>query len=311
MAKNFSCVYLKTQKKDLKKQLPTNVKIVYQWDEIDRFEEKIKLVVSGLPSTAIEEYFTKHNKRFSKYLKKGIPLVSLSKGIDPETLELPDDLFFSLFNEHKDLIAFLSGPSFASEIMEEQITLVSLAGSCRENLKRISDMFKTSYFKSFPSLDIKGVLLGGAIKNVIAIAGGIIEGLGYNHNTRAALITLGIGEMLHFGKIFGASAETFYGLSGMGDLILSTTGGVSRNKQFGLEIAKGRLPQDILNEDGILVEGHKTCAALYDLAKKHNIQAVITNGLYEVLFHNKDPKKIIKKLMRYPAVFRHIENPPL
>ena len=303
LAKNFSKILLKTERSNNNKKLPSNIEIVSQWDKPNRWEKNIQLVVSGLPSTAIEEYFTKHKQRFSGYLKKGIPLVSLSKGIDPETLELPDDLLFSLFAKYKKSITFLSGPSFAGEIMEEQITLVSLAGSCHKTLKLISDMFETSYFKTFACLDIKGVLLGGAIKNVLAIAGGIIEGLGFNHNTRAALITLGIGEMLHFGKIFNARAETFYGLSGMGDLILSTTGGISRNKQFGLKIAQGRDPLDILQEDGILVEGHKTCEALYRLAKKHNIQAAITDSLHEVLYQGKDPQRIIQKLMRYPVVF--------
>ena len=167
-----------------------------------------------------------------------MPVVCLSKGIDPDTLELPDDLYFELFPRYKELFTFLSGPSFASEIMDKQITLASLAGRSKPVLIRVADMLSCAYFKVFLAYDIKGVLLGGALKNILAIAGGVIEGLGYNHNTRAAMITRGIAEMLRFGKVFNARPETFYGLSGMGDLILTTTSDLSRNKTFGMELPR-------------------------------------------------------------------------
>ena len=263
-------------------------------------------MVSALPSSAIKEYFGEHRRRFGDYLAKGIPFVSLSKGMDPTTLELSDDLFFSIFHGYRDQFTFLSGPSFANEIMEEQITLVSLAGLSRSTLERVVPMFETPFFKAFACLDVKGALLGGALKNVLAIGGGIIQGLGFNCNTRAALITRGIAEMLLFGKIFGARSETFYGLSGMGDLIL-TTEGASRNKSFGLQIARGRRPENILREDGLLVEGHKTCKAIYDLARKQGIRVPICTGLYNVLYNNKDPQKVIEKLMSYPTFFKKTE----
>ena len=233
LAKNFSRVLLKTRKPYDNQHQTYNIHIVSDWAQVNRFQKGIQLIVSGLPSSGIREYFGRHSDHLIPYFKKNIPLVSVAKGIDPDSLELPDDLFFSLFKPYKNCFHFLSGPSFADEIMEEQITLVSMAGYSREILRKVVPMFETSYFKALACLDVKGVLLGGAIKNVLAIAGGIIEELGFNHNTRAALITRGINEMLHFGKIFKALPETFYGLSGMGDLILSTTGGPSRNRRFG------------------------------------------------------------------------------
>lgn len=285
-------------------KLKENIRAVLEWDELsDDFDKNIQLLVSGLPTAGIKPFFETNYDRFLGYLKRGIPLISLSKGIDPDTLELSDDLFFEFFPHHKELITFLSGPSFAKEIMQEQITLVTLAGRSRRVLRELALMLDTAYFKALPTYDVKGVLLGGALKNVLAISGGIIEGLGYNHNTRAAMITRGIVEMLRFGKVFNARPETFYGLSGMGDLILTTTGGLSRNKQFGLEIAKGRKPLEIINSQRTVVEGYKTTKATHLLCEKYEIRARIFNGLYEVLYNEVEAKDVIKMLMNTPAKF--------
>ncbi|MAE57698.1 MAG: glycerol-3-phosphate dehydrogenase [Halobacteriovorax sp.] len=291
-------VYLKGIK------LKENIQAVLEWDELDDdFDQDIQLLVSGLPTAGIKPFFEENFDRFEKYFQRGIPLISLSKGIDSETLELSDDLFFDYFPHYRDLITFLSGPSFAKEIMQEQITLVTIGGRSRKVLSQISHMLDTSYFKALPSYDVKGILLGGALKNVLAIAGGIIEGFGYNHNTRAAMITRGIVEMLRFGKVYNARPETFYGLSGMGDLILTTTGGLSRNKQFGLEIAKGRKPIEIINSQRTVVEGYKTTKAAHLLSEKYEIRARIFNGLYEVLYNEVPANEVITMLMNTPAKF--------
>jgi glycerol-3-phosphate dehydrogenase (NAD(P)+) len=234
----------------------------------------------------------------------GIPFLSLAKGIDPNTLELPDDLFLNFFPDFQDQLVFLSGPSFAKEIMDGQITLVSCAGRSKRNLELISKMFETDYFKIYPTYDIKGVLLGGALKNILAIASGVIQGLGYNHNTRAAMVTRGIAEMLRFGIVFNARPETFYGLSGMGDLILTTTGQMSRNKQFGLEIAKGRKPLEIIESKRTSVEGYKTTQAAHFLTEKYDIRARIFNGVYQTLYLNKAPQDVIGEIMSAPSSFQ-------
>ncbi len=285
-------------------RLADNILAARSWEEAEGLVQgEIELIVSGLPTEGIRGYFRANQKKIQQYLAKQVPLVSLSKGIDTDTLELPDDLLFDFFPEHRELLCFLSGPSFAKEIVGEQITLVSVAGRSRRALTLVSKMLETNYFKALATYDIKGLLLGGALKNVLAIAGGTIEGLGFNHNTRAAMITRGIAEMLRFGKVFNARPETFYGLSGMGDLILTTTGELSRNKQFGIELAKGRKAVDIIASQRTVVEGYKTAKAAHLLAERYEIHANIFNGTYEVLYKDADPAEVIKKVMRTPTRF--------
>lgn len=285
-------------------QLPKTIQAAMTWDEVKTLTEgDVELIVSGLPMSAIEDFCTKNVSELKSYLDKGIPLVSLAKGIDHETLKLPDELFKTHFSDYRPQLMYLSGPSFAKEIIDKQITIVSLAGDDRDKLLLACDMLGTDFFKALPTTDVKGVLLGGSLKNVIAIAGGIMEGLGYNHNTRAALITRGIIEMLRFGKEFGARTETFYGPSGMGDLILTTTGELSRNKSFGIEIAKGRKAEEIIRATKSVVEGYKTTKAAYLIAKQMGIRARIFSGLYEVLYNNADPKLVIQGLMSLPPKF--------
>lgn len=316
LAENFDKVLLKVRSEDVYNALKSGENSIYlpgekvksnivpclDWSEVDEHDQ-LEVIVSGLPSSAIKTFFTSEKDRFDKYFDQGIPLVSLSKGIDPDTLELSDDLFYDVFPSYREQFLFLSGPSFAKEIMSEQITLVTVAGKSKEYLDQMVKMFNCSYFKIFPSYDIKGVLLGGALKNILAIAGGVIEGLGYNHNTRAAMITRGIGEMLRFGKVYNARPETFYGLSGMGDLILTTTGDLSRNKSFGLEIAKGRKADEIISSQRSVVEGYKTAKAAHLIAEKFDIRSNIFHGVYNVLYEGKDPREEITRIMKVPSSF--------
>lgn len=285
-------------------KLASNIYPAKDWEEaLKLVENNFALLVSGLPSDAIRPYYKNNQEIIKSFFKKGIPLVSLTKGIDCDTLEMVDDLLFDYFSEYRENLCFLSGPSFAKEIIEEQITLVSLAGRSKKILEQVCKMLGTPYFKALPTYDIKGLLLGGALKNVLAIAGGVIEGLGYNHNTRAAMITRGITEMLRFGKVFNARPETFYGLSGMGDLILTTTGEISRNKQFGFELAKGRSADEIIKSQRTVVEGHKTTKAAYDLSVRYDIRANIFHGVYQVLYLDAPPREVIHNIMRIPARF--------
>lgn len=271
------------------------------WDEVRSLQEgSIDMIVSGLPMSAIDDFCGKNKTELEAFLNQGISIVNLAKGIDHETLKLPDEMLRTHFEKYKGQLQYLSGPSFAKEILDKQITIVSLAGEDKQKLMESCDMLGTDFFKALPTTDVKGVLLGGSLKNVIAIAGGIMEGLGYNHNTRAALITRGILEMLRFGSYFGARPETFYGPSGMGDLILTTTGELSRNKSFGIEIAKGRKAEDIIKASKSVVEGYKTTKAAHHLAQKLKINARIFSGLYEVLYNGHNPKEVVQMLMSLP-----------
>jgi glycerol-3-phosphate dehydrogenase (NAD(P)+) len=318
LSQNFEKVILKVRSRDIydaiKKgensvylpglKIAKNIDAALEWSEIDAGDNNsIELIVSALPTNGISEYYKENYDRFLGYLIRKIPIVSLSKGIDPETLELSDDLFFDTYPHFKDYFLFLSGPSFAHEIMQDQITLVTLAGKSKKNLEEVSAMISTSSFKVLASYDIKGVLLGGALKNILAIAGGVIEGLGYNHNTRAAMITRGIAEMLRFGDVYNARPETFYGLSGMGDLILTTTGDLSRNKLFGLELAKGRKASEIISSQRSVVEGYKTAKAAHFISQRFDIKAQIFNGVYSVLYEESKPRDVITNIMQNPSKF--------
>tara|TARA_Y100000768_G_scaffold388765_1_gene386918 strand:- start:2686 stop:3666 length:981 start_codon:yes stop_codon:yes gene_type:complete len=290
-------VYLPGQK------LAKNICAALSWEEVEKRGEnkKIELLINGLPTSAITPFYKQNEKRVESFLENNIPLVSISKGIDPETLEMSDDLFQHRFPHLEEKITYLSGPSFASEIIDKQVTIVSLAGKHPDILLDVCKKMNTNYFKVMPTYDIKGVLLGGALKNILAIAGGMLEGLGYNHNTRAAMITRGINEMLRFGKVFNARPETFYSFAGMGDLILTTTSKLSRNKSFGLEIAKSdKSPEDIIASQRSVVEGYKTTMAAYTLAQKYKIRAPLFDGIYQVLYNNVPPEKVLLKLMTLP-----------
>lgn len=285
-------------------KIPKSIRAALTWDEVhNEAVGKIELIVSGLPMSAIDDFCVRNLSELKKLLDQDIPLVSLAKGIDHETLKLPDEIYKTHFEDYRSQLLYLSGPSFAKEILDKQITIVSLAGEDKDKLLNACDMLGTDFFKALPTTDVKGVLLGGSLKNVIAIAGGIMEGLGYNHNTRAALITRGIVEMLRFGQLFGAKPETFYGPSGMGDLILTTTGELSRNKTFGIEIAKGRSPEEIIKSTRSVVEGYKTTKAAHLLAQKQGVKARIFSGLYQVLYEGHDPKEVVQGLMMLPPKF--------
>ncbi len=318
LACNFKQVILKVRSQDIYDainsgensvylpgiKLPANIEAALSWQELEeKTKGKVEILISGLPTSAILDFSRNNKEQIEKYLEEGIPLVSLAKGIHTETLELPDDLFFECFREYQDQFCFLSGPSFAKEILDKQITLVTLAGKSKKVLLKSARMLQTDFFKIFKSYDIKGVLLGGALKNVIAIAGGIAEGLGFNHNTRAALITRATREMLRFGVVYNARPETFYGLSGMGDLILTTTGGLSRNKQFGIEIAKGREPLEIINSQRSTVEGYKTAKSVHHLASRYDIRCVIFQSIYKILYEGVSPQEALKKLIELEPRF--------
>ncbi len=284
--------------------LPKNIVPALNWEEVHEIvgSEKIQLVVNGLPTGAIRSFYSHNKTEIKNFLKQEIPFVSISKGIDPDTLELSDDLFHDQFPKYLDQITYLSGPSFAKEIVDKQVTIVSLAGRNPNIMLDICKKMGTGYFKCIPTYDIKGVLLGGALKNILAIAGGILEGLGYNHNTRAAMITRGINEMLRFGKVYNGRPETFYSFSGMGDLILTTTSSLSRNKSFGVEIATSQMsPEEIILSKRSVVEGYKTSKAAYNLAQKYKIRAPLFDGIYKILYQNVEPRDVLKALMTLPV----------
>jgi glycerol-3-phosphate dehydrogenase (NAD(P)+) len=202
-----------------------------------------------------------------------------------------------LGTEVKYRSAFLSGPSFAREVAAEQPTAVAVAADNLDVATRIQELFSTEYFRVYTNQDVVGVEIGGAIKNVIALAAGVADGLGFSHNARAALITRGLAEMARLGDALGAQEATFSGLAGMGDLVLTCTGDLSRNRSVGIELGRGRKLDEILKEMRMVAEGVKTTLSAYQLATRLGVVMPITEQMYQVLYENKNPQQAAADLM--------------
>jgi glycerol-3-phosphate dehydrogenase (NAD(P)+) len=193
--------------------------------------------------------------------------------------------------------AALSGPTFAREVAQEMPTAVVAAAEEPGIAQRSQRTFTTGYFRVYTNDDVTGVELGGAIKNVVAIAAGISDGLGFGHNTRAALITRGLAEMTRLGLAMGAQSSTFAGLAGMGDLVLTCTGDLSRNRSVGIKLGSGMKLADILAEMRMVAEGVKTTESARNLARRLGVDMPITEKLLQVLYHDKPAREAVIELM--------------
>ena len=232
------------------------------------------------------------------FLPPDAVLVSASKGIELETLDTVSDIYRDICPpELYARFAALSGPSFAREVAQEMPTAVTVASETEEIARRVQQAFSSSFFRVYRNTDLIGVELGGAIKNVIAIAAGISDGLGFGCNTRAALITRGLAEMTRLGIARGAQAATFAGLAGMGDLVLTCTGDLSRNRSVGLKIGQGRQLSEILGEMRMVAEGVKTTESAYNLARKMGVEMPIIEQMYQMLYQDKPAREAVLELM--------------
>lgn len=224
-------------------------------------------------------------------------IVSASKGIETTTLETMADVLDSVLPRAAMRSCFLSGPSFALEVAQEKPTAVAVASRSDKVARRAQALFQTDYFRVYTNPDVRGVELGGALKNVIAIAAGMAAGLGLGHNAMAALMTRGLAEMTRLGLALGASPLTFAGLAGMGDLILTCTGELSRNRSVGFELGRGRTLEEILGEMTMVAEGVETARATYALASENQIEMPIVAEVYAVLFEGRRPEQAVENLM--------------
>jgi glycerol-3-phosphate dehydrogenase (NAD(P)+) len=197
----------------------------------------------------------------------------------------------------RDRLAFLSGPSFAKELAGQLPTAVVIAARDSSVREHVMKRFHTPYLRTYASDDVPGVECGGALKNVIAIAAGVVDGMGFGHNTRAALITRGLAEIAHVAMARGGSALTLAGLAGMGDLVLTCTGELSRNRTVGYEMGKGRKLADVLAGLGHVAEGVKTARSAHDLARKLGVDMPITAEVYSVLYEDKPVERAVRDLM--------------
>ncbi len=233
-----------------------------------------------------------------KYLEESSVILNCTKGIENESLLTMSELLIEILppSLHTKL-AFLSGPSFAREVAVGAPTAVVIASKDQETAKYCQKVFASDRFRVYTSDDIVGSELASALKNVIAIAAGISDGLGYGHNTRAALITRGVAEILRLGKKMGAKDMTFLGLSGMGDLVLTCTGDLSRNRQVGIQLGQGKKLEEILSQMKMVAEGVKTAKSAHALAQKQGVEMPIIEQVYRVLFEAKDPRAAVFELM--------------
>ncbi|RYG80478.1 NAD(P)-dependent glycerol-3-phosphate dehydrogenase [bacterium] len=252
------------------------------------------MVVFVVPSHATREVA----KLSAPFLPAGAPIVSATKGIENESLMFMDEVLADeLPRAARNMLAFFSGPSFAKELARKLPTVVVAASRDPEVATIVQNRFRTPYLRVYTSGDVAGVECGGALKNVIAIAAGAADGLGFGHNTRAALITRGLSEMARLAIARGGSALTLAGLSGMGDLVLTCTGELSRNRTVGFELGKGRALEDVLLGIGHVAEGVKTAKSAYELSLKMNVEMPIVREVYAVLYEGKSASSAVVDLM--------------
>ena len=225
--------------------------------------------------------------------------LSATKGVENET-------FFTMTQIIEDLLqkeqlpgttAVLSGPSFAKEVAKQLPTAITIGSRNSETAKTLQKLFNSEYFRVYTSSDVVGLEISAALKNIIAIAAGICDGLGFGSNARAALITRGLVEITRMGKALGAEEKTFYGLSGLGDLVLTCTGDLSRNRHVGLELGKGNKIEDILKDMAMVAEGVKTTLSGYLLAKKLDISMPILEQMYNILYRGKNTAEAARSLL--------------
>lgn len=226
-------------------------------------------------------------------------IISVAKGIENDTLLRVSQILMERFEEER--IAVLSGPSHAEEVSKMIPTAVVCASKKLATAEWVQESFMSPAFRVYTHKDVIGVELGGALKNVIAVAAGIIDGVGAGDNTKAALITRALAEITRLGVRLGAQKLTFAGLSGMGDLIVTCMSRHSRNRYLGEQIGKGRTIDDILSSMVMVAEGVRTTKSAYELARRHNVDAPIITQTYHVLFENKDPGRAVYDLMTRAA----------
>lgn len=255
-------------------------------------EKNLVLVV--VPSHVMRET----GKKIQVDISPETLVVSASKGIENKThLTMSGVLRQILHDTPENFFAVLSGPSFAREVTEKIPTVVAAASKDQTVAKFVQNVFATPYFRVYTNNDMIGVELGGAVKNVIAIASGVVEGLGLGLNARAALITRGLTEMRRLGLKLGANPRTFAGIAGVGDLVLTCTGDVSRNYTVGKKIGEGMKLNEILSEMRMVAEGVKTAKSVYNLSRKLGVEMPICHEIYRILYEDLSPQKAVHRLM--------------
>lgn len=267
---------------------------IHAYAEMSSALHNVKTIVIAVPTKAVREVV----RKIARIIKNPVIVVHVCKGIEPDTLKRVSEMITEEMPEHlmEDLVV-LSGPSHAEEVSRRQPTTVAVSSKNIRAAEYIQDLFMNANFRVYTNEDIVGVEIGGALKNIIALAAGISDGLGYGDNAKAALITRGLAEISRLGTKMGANPLTFLGLTGIGDLIVTCTSVHSRNWRTGNALGKGKSLNQILEEMGQVVEGVRTTKAAVQLVEKYNVTMPISSILYKVLFENLKPKEAVDELM--------------
>ncbi|MGW9940463.1 glycerol-3-phosphate dehydrogenase (NAD(P)+) [Staphylococcus hominis] len=271
--------------------LNETIKATSQLEQAVNFSD---IFLIALPTKAIRNVVTE----IDQHIKTKKTFIHVAKGIENETFKRVSEMIEdSVSKNHKNGVGVLSGPSHAEEVVIKQPTTVAASSKDKHISKLIQDLFMNDYLRVYTNNDLIGVELGGALKNIIAVASGIVAGMGYGDNAKAALMTRGLAEISRLGEKLGADPMTFLGLGGIGDLIVTCTSTHSRNYTLGYKLGKGKTTEEALNEMNMVVEGIYTTNSVYHLAKSQNVDMPITNALYKVLFEDKPVKDSVKDLM--------------
>ncbi len=270
-------------------QLPQSLTVTNNLEEAVRYSSTILISV---PSHAFKDTLVK----LKPFLNEQSKIAWATKGFNTDDGSLLSQTVEQTLSKQIQT-AVLSGPTFAMEVATALPTAITIASSSTDFSNHLSGILHNHYFRIYTSKDIIGVQVGGAVKNVLAIASGIADGLGFGANTRAALITRGLQEIIRLGTKLGGQADTFMGLAGLGDLILTCTDDQSRNRRLGLALGQGKNREQAISQIGQEIEGISAARETYLLSKKHNIEMPITEQTYKVLYENLDPRIAVQNLL--------------
>ena len=270
----------------------------------DRMEIQAELGTAVLGAAAIILAVPSHALRsllqeLKPLLARDARLAWATKGFELDTGKLPHQVAYDVLGDRYP-VAVLSGPTFAREVGMGLPTAMTIASPDAEFAAQLAQSLHASNFRAYTSTDIVGVEVGGAVKNVLAVGAGLSDGLGFGANTRIALITRGLSEVTRLGVALGARPETFMGLAGLGDLVLTSTDDQSRNRRFGLALAAGKSVDAALREIGQVVEGYTAAKAVHAVALREKVDMPIVHGIYRILYENEPAKDVVKGLMTRP-----------
>ncbi|MGC8766133.1 MAG: NAD(P)H-dependent glycerol-3-phosphate dehydrogenase [Brevinematia bacterium] len=268
-------------------KLPKNIIFTSYFEEL-KDRDVIFVVV---PS----KYFRETIRNFKKYIEEKV-IISCTKGIETDTLYFPTDIIKEEINPK--YLGVLSGPSHAEEVARKLPCAVTLSTNSTKITKQIQKEISTNFFRVYEWHDTRGIEISGAYKNVIAISAGIIDGLNLGNNAKASLITRGLHEIVKLGKKIGGKTETFYGLSGVGDLIVTCTSNYSRNRNLGEMIARGYKAEEVMKNSKMVAEGYYNAISVKKLSEKYRVELPIANEVYEIIYNSKNPIESLKDLMK-------------